>query len=53
LAGIAGSLATEELTARALEGLALWRQAMAAYHQAGPAQGAGNGTTKKATVVPS
>jgi long-chain acyl-CoA synthetase len=33
LAGIAGSLETEELTARALEGLALWRHAMAAYHQ--------------------
>jgi long-chain acyl-CoA synthetase len=32
LAGIAGSLETEELTARALEGLALWRHAMAAYH---------------------
>jgi DNA-binding MarR family transcriptional regulator len=32
LAGIAGSLETEELTARALEGLALWREAMAAYH---------------------
>jgi long-chain acyl-CoA synthetase len=52
LAGIAGSLETEELTARALEGLALWRQAMAAYHNAGPAGGAGNSTTKKATVVP-
>jgi long-chain acyl-CoA synthetase len=36
LAGIAGSLETAELTARALEGLALWRQAMAAYHQTTP-----------------
>ena len=52
LAGIAGSLETEELTARALEGLALWRQAMAAYHHSGPVGGAENGTTKKATVVP-
>jgi long-chain acyl-CoA synthetase len=42
LAGIAGSLETEELTARALEGLALWRHAMAAYH----------GTTPTATGVP-
>ncbi|MGH9018590.1 MAG: MarR family winged helix-turn-helix transcriptional regulator [Acidimicrobiales bacterium] len=33
LAGIAASLATPELTERALEGLTLWRQAMAAYHQ--------------------
>jgi long-chain acyl-CoA synthetase len=32
LAGIAGSLETEELTARALEGLELWRHAMAAFH---------------------
>jgi len=32
LAGIAGSLATKELTERALEGLELWRHAMAAYH---------------------
>src|SRR5580692_5204919 len=32
LAGIAGSLETDELTARALEGLELWRHAMAAYH---------------------
>ena len=32
LAGIAGSLETEELTTRALEGLELWRQAMAAFH---------------------
>jgi long-chain acyl-CoA synthetase len=32
LAGIAGSLDSEELTARALEGLALWREAMAAFH---------------------
>jgi long-chain acyl-CoA synthetase len=36
LAGIAGSLETEELTARALEGLALWRHAMAAYHNTTP-----------------
>lgn len=35
LAGIAASLETEELTARALEGLGLWRRAMAAYHSAG------------------
>ena len=41
LAGIAGSLESDELTARALEGLALWRQAMAAYHH----------TTPTATVV--
>jgi long-chain acyl-CoA synthetase len=52
LAGIAGSLETDELTARALEGLALWRQAMAAYHNSGQASPAQNGTTKKATVVP-
>jgi long-chain acyl-CoA synthetase len=32
LAGIAGSLENAELTARALEGLALWRHAMAAFH---------------------
>ena len=37
LAGIAGSLATAELTARALEGLALWRHAMAAFHNTGHA----------------
>jgi long-chain acyl-CoA synthetase len=33
LAGIAGSLETAELTERALDGLRLWRQAMANYHQ--------------------
>jgi long-chain acyl-CoA synthetase len=32
LAVIAGSLETEELTARALDGLALWRHAMANFH---------------------
>jgi len=42
LAGIAGSLETDELTARALEGLELWRHAMAAYH----------GSGEKTTVVP-
>jgi long-chain acyl-CoA synthetase len=57
LADIAGSLETEELTARALEGLALWRQAMAAYHHAteGNSTAMGttkNGTTKHGTVVP-
>jgi len=36
LAGIAGSLETAELTARALEGLELWRHAMAAYHNTTP-----------------
>ena len=34
LAEIAGSLESAELTRRALEGLALWREAMAAYHSA-------------------
>jgi long-chain acyl-CoA synthetase len=47
LAGIAGSLETDELTARALEGLALWRQAMAAYHNTTDTSRA-----QKATVVP-
>jgi long-chain acyl-CoA synthetase len=37
LAGIAGSLESAELTARALEGLALWRDAMAAFHNTTPA----------------
>jgi long-chain acyl-CoA synthetase len=32
LAVIAGSLETDELTARALDGLALWRHAMANFH---------------------
>jgi hypothetical protein len=32
LAVIAGSLETEDLTARALDGLALWRHAMANFH---------------------
>ena len=46
LAGIAGSLASEELTARALEGLSLWRDAMAAYHQS-----TANGTTGNPKAV--
>jgi len=45
LAGIAGSLETDELTARALEGLELWRHAMAAYHNAGS-----HDTTPRATA---
>jgi len=45
LAGIAGSLETEELTARALGGLELWRHAMAAYHTT-------HDTTEKTTAVP-
>ncbi len=47
LAGIAGSLETEELTARALEGLALWRHAMAAYHITSK-----QASVENATVVP-
>jgi len=50
LAGIAGSLESDELTARALEGLALWRDAMAAYHHTTPSSTTGNGTTKDATT---
>lgn len=50
LAGIAGSLETEELTARCLEGLALWRHAMAAYHNT--TQPTTEQTTEKTTVVP-
>jgi long-chain acyl-CoA synthetase len=44
LAGIAGSLESADLTARALEGLALWRHAMAAYHQT--AETGSTGATK-------
>jgi long-chain acyl-CoA synthetase len=52
LADIAGSLETAELTARALEGLALWRQAMAAHHHKTEGGAARNGTTKTVTAVP-
>jgi long-chain acyl-CoA synthetase len=46
LAGIAGSLETADLTARALEGLELWRHAMAAYHHS-----THEATVQKATAV--
>jgi long-chain acyl-CoA synthetase len=48
LAGIAGSLETAELTERALDGLRLWRQAMANYHQTNH-QTNQNGATKTKT----
>ena len=51
LAGIAGSLESDELTARALEGLALWRQAMAAYHQTTPTAPTTPTATAPTTVV--
>lgn len=54
LAGIAGSLETDELTARALEGLELWRHAMAAYHQTTgqTTDPTTEKTTEKTTAVP-
>jgi long-chain acyl-CoA synthetase len=50
LAGIAGSLETDELTARALDGLELWRHAMAAYHLT--THQTAEPTTQKTTAVP-
>lgn len=51
LTGIAASLDSEELTKRALEGLELWRQAMAAFHHTASPPVDDAGATKEASAT--